>query len=218
MYITFDLSFQDDVYFLWKGETKDTHMAGKKTFLPEKALEKAMNLFWERGYEGTSVEDLVQCTGLGRGSLYDTFGDKHALYLTALDRYCAWNAERMETFRQQSGSIQEVLHNLFQGYIDLLLDDPARRGCFLVNASIELAPFDSEVSQRVQAAHKGMEEMFYYLLIKAQMASELAWTYDAHQFARFLLGTLISIRVLARAHAERRVLQDIVKTTLLVFH
>jgi TetR/AcrR family transcriptional regulator, transcriptional repressor for nem operon len=193
-------------------------MAGKKTFLPEKALEKAMNLFWERGYEGTSVEDLVQRTGLGRGSLYDTFGDKHALYLAALDRYCAWNAERMETFGQQSGSIQEVLQNLFQGYLEMLLDDPARRGCFLVNASIELAPSDSEVSQRVQAAHNGMEELFSSLLLKAQMAGELAWTYDAHQFARFFLGTLLSIRVLARAHAERSVLQDIVKTALLVFH
>jgi len=150
--------------------------------------------------------------------LYDTFGDKHALYLTALDQYCVSNAERLETFRQQSGPIQEVLQNLFQGYIDALLADPARRGCFLVNAGIELAPFDDAVSQRVQAAHKSTEEMFYYLLIKAQMAGELAWTYDAHQPARFLLGTLISIRVLVRAHAERSVLEDIVKTTLLVFH
>jgi TetR/AcrR family transcriptional repressor of nem operon len=123
----------------------------------------------------------------------------------------------MATVQQQSGALLEILDSFFQGYIDLLLDDPARRGCFLVNANVEMAPFDSDVSQKVRTAYDGIEEAFYYLLIKAQAAGELAWTYDPHQLAHFLLGTLISIRVLARARAERSVLQDIVKTTLLVF-
>lgn len=192
-------------------------MAGKKAFLPDLALEKAMNVFWERGYEGTSVEDLVQCTGIGRGSLYDTFGDKHALYLAALDRYCRMSQERIAVFRGQVGSLRERLEHVFQTYIDALLSDSARRGCFLVNASIELAPHDTEVFKRVQSAYQDYEEMFYGMLIQAQAAGELAWTYDPHQFARFLLGTLISLRVLARTRADRGVLQDLMKTTLLVF-
>jgi TetR/AcrR family transcriptional regulator, transcriptional repressor for nem operon len=191
-------------------------MAGKKAFLPEQALKKAMDLFWERGYEQSSVEDLVEYTGLGRGSLYDTFGDKHSLYLAALDQYCGRARENLATFRNQSGSLQEILESLFQSYIDHLTDDPARRGCFLVNASIELAPHDPEVFGRVQSAYDNIEETFYYLLIKAQGAGELAWTCDPHQIARFLLGTLISIRVLARNRADRAMLQDIVKTALLV--
>ncbi|HET8845271.1 MAG TPA: TetR/AcrR family transcriptional regulator, partial [Ktedonobacteraceae bacterium] len=174
-------------------------MAGKKTFQPEQALKKAMDLFWEKGYEGSSIEDLLQCTGLGRGSLYDTFGDKHALYLAALDRYCEANRASLLALRTQEGSLQEILANFFQGYIDGLMADPARRGCFLVNASIELAPSDSEVASRVQAAYRDYEETFYLLLIKAQAAGELAWTCDPHQFARFLLGTLVSIRALARS-------------------
>ena len=191
-------------------------MAGKKAFQPDQALKKAMNLFWERGYEGSSVEDLVQCTGLGRGSLYDTFGDKHSLYLAALDRYCGLNREQMAVFRQQSGSLREILESLFQSYIDGLVSDPARRGCFLVNANVELASHDPEVFKRVQSMYNNMEEVFYSLLIKAQTTGELAWTCDPHQLAHFLLGTLISIRVLARARADRDVLQDIVKTALLV--
>lgn len=193
-------------------------MAGKKAFHPDHALKKAMDVFWERGYEGTSVEDLVQETGLGRGSLYDTFGDKHALYLAALDRYCAWQGEQMASFRNQSGSLQEILESLFQTSIDLLLSDPARRGCFLVNANIERAPCDPEVFKRVQSGYDAIEEVLYHLLIKAQAAGELSWTCDPHQFAHFFLGTLISIRVLARARADRNVLLDVMKTALFALH
>lgn len=193
-------------------------MAGKKAFVPELALDKAMNLFWERGYEGSSIEDLVQCTGVGRGSLYDTFGDKRALYLAALDRYCALASKPMSILEQQSGSLAEILEQLYQVYIDMLVDDPARRGCFLVNANVEMASHDTDVSQRVQSAYSGLEEVFYLLLIRAQNAGQLSRAHDPHQFADFLLGTLISIRVLARAKADRETLQGIIKTALLVFN
>jgi len=193
-------------------------MAGKKAFLPDQALGKAMDLFWKQGYEASSIEDIVQCTGLGRGSLYDTFGDKHALYLAALKRYLTKYEEEVAVRLPQSGSLSEILESFFQVCIDVLLNDPARRGCFLVNASIEMAPHDPEVNQIVQSALQGIEEGFYRILIKAQVNGELAWTCDPHQFAHFLLGTLISIRVLARAHQDRRVLEDIVKTALSIFH
>ncbi|HEX7736532.1 MAG TPA: TetR/AcrR family transcriptional regulator [Ktedonobacteraceae bacterium] len=191
-------------------------MAGKKAFLPDHALKKAMDLFWERGYEGSSIEDLVQCTGIGRGSLYATFGDKHALYLAALDQYCASQQASLSALQQQEGSLRQILENTFQTYIDLLLNDPARRGCFLVNANVEMAPHDLEVYERVQAAYNVMEQAFLEFLVKAQAAGELPAAADPQQFALFFLGTLISIRVLARARAERRVLQDLAQTALLV--
>lgn len=191
-------------------------MAGKKSFQPELALDKALDLFWERGYEGSSVEDLVQCMGLGRGSIYDTFGDKHALYLAALKRY------RTKYYREiaeyQMGSFYETLEHFFQSNIDDLLSDPARRGCFLVNATSEMVPHDPEVNEFAQAALQAMEEDFYRFLVKAQVAGELPWTYEPHQIAHFLLGILVSIRALARARQDRRVLEDVVKTALLVFH
>lgn len=192
-------------------------MVGKKTFIPAQALNKALNLFWERGYEATSIEDLVQYTGLGRGSLYDTFGDKHSLYLAALDQYCTENQLCMKVSTLPQGPFLKVLKDLFQSYVDLLLADPARRGCFLVNASVELAPSDPEVAKRVQSEYNHIEDVFYCLLIDAQTANELDRTYNSRQGAHFLLGTLISIRVLARAHSERQTLQDIVQMTLSVF-
>jgi len=193
-------------------------MAGKKAFDPQQVLEKAMNAFWDRGYEGLSIEDLVQCTGIGRGSLYDTFDDKHSLYLAALDRYIASVRAQTTALLEQPGTLQEVLEQLFQVQIDALLGDPAHRGCFLVNATIEMAPHDPEVNKLIQSATQEMVEEFYRLLIKAQVAGDLAWTHDPHQLAHFLVGIFISIRVLARGGQDRRMLQDVVKTALVVFH
>jgi len=193
-------------------------MAGKKAFLPEQVLDKAMDLFWEQGYEGTSIEDLVQCMGLGRGSLYDTFGDKHALYLAALSKYLTKYQGQVAELQQQTGPLSEILEHFFQARIEDLLSDPARRGCFLVNATVEMAPHDPEVNQIVQSALQELEEGLYRLLIKAQVEGSLSWTDDPHQVAHFLVGTLISIRVLARGQQDRRVLQDVVKTALSVFH
>ena len=193
-------------------------MAGKKSFQPEQALDKAMGLFWKQGYEGTSIEDLVQYMGLGRGSLYDTFGDKHALYLAALSQYLAKYQAQAVEFLEQTGRLSEILERFFQAFIEELVSDPARRGCFLVNASVEMAPHDPEVNTIVQSALQEIEEGFYRLLIKAQVAGDLSWTQDPHQLAHFLSGVLVSIRVLARAKRDRRVLQDVVKTALAVFH
>jgi len=193
-------------------------MAGKKSFQPEQALDKAMGLFWKQGYEGTSIEDLVQYMGLGRGSLYDTFGDKHALYLAALSQYLAKYQAQAVEFLEQTGRLSEILERFFQAFIEELVSDPARRGCFLVNASVEMAPHDPEVNTIVQSALQEIEEGFYRLLIKAQVAGDLSWTQDPHQLAHFLSGVLVSIRVMARAKRDRRVLQDVVKTALAVFH
>ena len=193
-------------------------MAGKKSFQPEQALDKAMGLFWKQGYEGTSIEDLVQYMGLGRGSLYDTFGDKHALYLAALSQYLAKYQAQAVEFLEQTGRLSEILEGFFQAFIEELVSDPARRGCFLVNASIEMAPHDPEVNTIVQSALQEIEEGFYRLLIKAQVAGDLSWTQDPHQLAHFLSGVLVSIRVMARAKRDRRVLQDVVKTALAAFH
>ena len=192
-------------------------MTGKKAFVPEQALEAAMNLFWKQGYEASSIEDIVQSTGLGRGSLYDTFGDKHALYVAALQRYLTKIPVDITSYEQPERSLTETLEDYFQYWIEALLADSDRRGCFLVNATMEMAPHDTEISHITQSAFQVLEEKFYRLLINAQVRGELPWTYDPHRGAHFLSGILVSIRVLARAKQDRSVLQDVVKTAVSVF-
>ena len=192
-------------------------MAGKKAFEPQRVLEKAMHAFWERGYEGISIEELVQSTGIGRGSLYGTFEDKHSLYLAALDQYIAAVKAQTSALLEQEGTLHEVLQRLFQAQVDILLSDPVRRGCFLMNASLEMAPHDAEVNTVVQSALQEFQEGLYRLLIKAQVVGELSWRDDPHQLAHFLLATFVSLRVLARGQQDRRVLEDVVKTAVAVF-
>ena len=192
-------------------------MAGKKAFEPQRVLEKAMHAFWEHGYEGLSIEELVQSTGIGRGSLYGTFEDKHSLYLAALNQYTAAFRAQTSTLLEQEGTLHAVLQRLFQTQVDILLSDPARRGCFLVNACLEMALHDPEVNTIVQSALQEFAEGLYRLLIKAQVAGELSWRDDPHQLAHFLVGALVSIRVLARSQQDRRVLEDVVKTAVAVF-
>jgi TetR/AcrR family transcriptional repressor of nem operon len=192
-------------------------MARRKEFVPAQALEKAMLLFWKQGYEGSSIEEIMQCMGLGRGSLYDTFGDKHSLYLATLDLYISTGREGLAILRHQSGSLQEILQGFFQELIEEALTDPEHRGCFMVNAALEMAPHDPEVAQRVQTGLDETIEAFYHILIKAQVSGELAWTRDPHQLAHFLMNTLLGLRMLSRASSDRRMLQDIVTTALTVF-
>lgn len=189
-------------------------MARQKEFIRDQVLDKAMGLFWEQGYDGSSVEDLVQCTGIGRGSLYDTFGDKHALYLAALDRYMVTSGGSLTELQRQGGPFLDALRDFFQARIEEAFIDPTRHGCFMVNAAIELAPHDPGVAQRVQVGLDETEETFYHVLIKAQAAGELSWKSDPHQLARFFVNTLLGIRVLSRAHPNRQMLQDIVQTAL----
>src|SRR5438128_10423655 len=112
-----DFSFQHVVYSFIRRNTKRS-MAGKKAFDPHRVLEKAMNAFWERGYEGISIEELVQATGIGRGSLYDTFEDKHSLYLAALDQYIAAVSAQTSVLLEQEGTLHEVLQQLFQAQLE----------------------------------------------------------------------------------------------------
>lgn len=189
-------------------------MARHKEFIRDQVLDKAMDLFWNQGYDGSSIEDLVQCMGLGRGSLYETFGDKHALYLAALDHYMVTNGGSLIKAQSQEGSFRDVLQDFFQARIEEAFTGPTRHGCFMVNAAIEMAPHDPEVAQKVQFGLGETEETFYHILIKAQAAGELSWKSDPHQLARFLVNTLLGMRVLSRANPDRQMLQDIVKTAL----
>src|SRR5260370_505997 len=100
------LTFHSKIDILWSWRINN-EMARPKEFNRDQVLEKAMGLFWEKGYDGSSVENLVQCTGIGRGSLYDTFSDKHALYLAALDRYMRRPGGALTDLQRQEGSFRD---------------------------------------------------------------------------------------------------------------
>src|SRR5215207_4045492 len=114
-------------------------MARHKEFDRDEALHKAMEVFWSRGYEAASVGELVEHMGINRQSLYDTFGDKHALFLQALDRYHEVESRKLLDLLERPGSVKRALRQLFTGVVEGSLCDGGRRGCLMGNAMSELA-------------------------------------------------------------------------------
>ena len=119
-------------------------MVRTKQFDQHVALDEAMELFWERGYHATSIQDLVDRLGVNRQSLYDTFGGKDRLYLAALERYRALAALPMYKALERDGPVREVLNRFFAEFLGNFLAGNWK-GCFMVNATAELAGQDAAV-------------------------------------------------------------------------
>ncbi|HEY6674451.1 MAG TPA: TetR/AcrR family transcriptional regulator [Rubrobacteraceae bacterium] len=189
-------------------------MARTKEFEPDRALDSAMDLFWRQGYEATSVHDLLAEMGIGRGSMYDTFGDKRALFLSALDRFEETRVSRADGMLASSASAVEGIRRLFETTIEGLVSYEPRRGCLLANMAVELAPHDEEVAGRISRYVRRTEDAFERALVRGRAAGEVPANKDPKALARFLVSTLHGVRVLARAGVDRAVLDDSVRTAL----
>lgn len=187
-------------------------MPRTKEFRPEEALDAAVQLFWLRGYGATSMRDLLDGMGIGRGSFYDTFGDKHALFLAALDRFESSRTSWIDEALEDSGldGIEEVFRRTIEGMVRF---EP-RRGCLLANTAVELAPHDPEVAARISRYVRRTEEAFTGALVRAQGAGEIPAASDPKVLARFLVSNLHGLRVLARAGSDRQTLEDAARVAL----
>lgn len=188
-------------------------MARKKEFDPEKALDKAMNIFWLKGYDATSVDDLCTAMGIKRGSLYDTFGDKRTLFLKSLNRYTQKNDESSD-FLDELDSALEAISTIFYSALEEAINDPHCRGCFMVNTITELAAIDIEIANFGKDQGVKFEKSFYDLLVRAEKNGEIEVNQDLHAKAQFLVNAFFGLRVTAKVNQNRMALENIVKTTL----
>ncbi len=168
-----------------------------------------MDLFWLRGYEATSVQELLDVMGIGRGSLYDTFGDKHALFLVALDRYREAAEASTISILEGAESPKEAIGKVFEDTVNgLAAQEEPRRGCLLVNSAVELAPHDPAVKERISRYVARVEDEFEQTIVRGQTSGELKAHHDPKALARFLVSNVLGLRVLARAGADRATLAD----------
>ena len=191
-------------------------MARHKEFDRDEALQKAMEVFWSRGYEAASIQDLVKHMGINRQSLYDTFGDKHALYLQALDRYREVESRKLLDLLEGGGSVKRALRRLFAGVIEGSLCAGERRGCFMGNATSELAGRCKETAVRARSNMAAIEAAFYRALLRGKKEGELKGVRDPRAVARFLSSSLQGLVLMAKAAPDRKTLEDVVKVTLSV--
>ncbi|MCD9140846.1 TetR/AcrR family transcriptional regulator [Streptomyces albireticuli] len=172
-------------------------MARTKEFDPDAALQSALELFWERGYEATSMADLVGHLGVARASLYATFGNKHELYLKALERYGEQSTVLEEL--SQPGPALPAVRALIRRFADESACDELRRGCFITNTAVELAPHDPAAGRRVERSWDGLETALTSALMRARAQGELPAGRDPAGLARMLLVLMQGMRVVGKA-------------------
>jgi TetR/AcrR family transcriptional repressor of nem operon len=190
-------------------------MARHKEFDRNEALHKAMEVFWSRGYEATSVGDLVNHMGINRQSLYDTFGDKHTLYQQALDRYREVEGRKMFELLERPGPVKRTLRQLFQSVVERSLGGE-RRGCFVGNATSELAGRCKETEEKACGNMAAAEEALYRALLRGKREGEINAGRDLRAVARFLYSSLQGLQLMSKATRDRKTLEDVVRVTLSV--
>jgi TetR/AcrR family transcriptional repressor of nem operon len=174
-----------------------------KRFDPEVALDRALDAFWAGGYEGTSAQDLVDAMGINRGSLYDTFGSKHALYRRALERYGADTGAQLEAALDGDGPVPETIRSALLAQAEALTDDPAARGCLLVNACTERAGRDEVIGDVVRTAFDATRGVLAEALARGQRRGEVTDALPAATLADFLVTTMQGLRVAGKEHGDR---------------
>ncbi|PSK98943.1 TetR family transcriptional regulator [Murinocardiopsis flavida] len=182
-------------------------MARSKEFDPDAALHRAMGLFWEKGYEATSMADLVEHLGIGRASIYATFGGKSELYLRAYDRYLE-NGTDIAGPLGRADPVLPAVRALVERFAHESAHDTARRGCFVVNTAVELAPHDARLARRVEANWDAIESALALALERARDRGELAADKDPRALARFLLTVMQGMRVIGKSSTDPARLHD----------
>jgi TetR/AcrR family transcriptional regulator, transcriptional repressor for nem operon len=191
-------------------------MARPKEFDPERALAKAMNLFWRLGYENTSTEALMKEMGIARQSLYDTFGDKRALYLKAMAHYRDQTNNQMQKLLNGIPSVREGFARLLYG-MAAETREQHERGCLLLSANLQRDPKDPVVRDFLRDNQARVEAIFLQALARAQKEGELSAKNDPAALARFFVVTIQGMRAMARLKSDRKALEQVARVALAVF-
>jgi TetR/AcrR family transcriptional repressor of nem operon len=189
-------------------------MARPCEFDVDAALDRSMEVFWSKGYEATSVDDLCDVTGLSRSSLYATFGSKRNLLLRSVDRYVELRTPRIAAALAQPLSIHDAFAALARQFIDQIVAGPGRRGCFLGNCAAELPRGDRAALARVRRGLESTAATFRDALARAKTRGELAAQADVGALARFLTAGFQGLRLVGKVNANRAELEDIATTML----
>ncbi len=192
-------------------------MARQKEFDPQQALSKAQRLFWQQGYEATSMTDLVAHLGLSRSSIYDTFGDKRQLYLAALDNYCELALQTVVDFMETSPSVRDGLRRFLMLPVrKLLAPEGTLCGCFMVNSAIEFDA-DPEVNSRYRQLGHNQKVVLVEAIAGAQARGEISDRYAATALAEHIMNAMRGLNAIPSRSGDRHALEGLVQTTLAVF-
>lgn len=176
-----------------------------------------MEVFWRQGYRGTTPQDLADAMGVGKGSLYNTFGSKRELFTRALDRYRDQQAVLVDRALEEPGPIKERIRAALELIIDMNFADPDRRGCLAVNTAAELAGFDEDATQRVRAMFERTTDTFLAVIRLGQASGEIRRELDPQALAMHLLTTLVGVQLLSKTSPDPEALKQSLSLALSPF-
>lgn len=190
-------------------------MARPQEFDRQEVIARAMNVFWRKGFEATSIQDLVDATKLNRGSLYNAFGDKAGLFAAVMEAYAA-AAPDSELVRalDAGGPARPAIETFFAALVERGAADKERRGCLIVNTASELVSRDPSVARWMEAAAHRQEKALTTLVERGQTAGEIAPWRDSRALGRFLFAAAQGLIVTGKVDPDPAVLEDIAAMSL----
>lgn len=191
-------------------------MAGVKRFNPDEALDRAMTAFWRRGYAATSIQDLIESTGVNRGSLYATFGGKKELFLAVLDHYAEKIGSAIASALADPDP-RRAIERMFEAIIERNRDPKWPRGCLNTNTSIECPEAAEEIVRKMAERLGNQESAIYGVLRRAQAEGSLRRDADARAMARFFMSVAQSLNVIHRVAPDPAIPHDTVRIAMTVW-
>ncbi|KKZ99319.1 MULTISPECIES: TetR/AcrR family transcriptional regulator [Bacillus cereus group] len=183
-------------------------MARLREFDEEKALDAAMQLFWEKGYAATSLSDLTAKMEIQKPSLYSAFGDKEGLFEAALRRYTNLHAANIRTKLQNKQSVKEAIRTFFDNMVEEEYKKDFSKGCFCINTMVELAPHNEKFEVLTREHQMYLAVIFQELITKGIRSGELQNDLNAKAVAQTLVTSLIGLTVLMKSRPERSVIDN----------
>lgn len=192
----------------------DWSMARTREFDEERAVDAAVDCFWSRGYEATSVRDLSDAMGIAGASLYNAYGDKRTLFVRALERYANRSMRERVARLEAAHPPKRAIAAFLAEIVDRSVADRDGKGCLLVNSALDVAPHDKAIGTAVAGYLGEIRAFFRRSIARAQATGAIARTIDGEAVSGHLLGVLMGMRVLARTGASRKLLQSVANPAL----
>ncbi|CAM4254737.1 TetR/AcrR family transcriptional repressor of nem operon [Paenibacillus endophyticus] len=193
-------------------------MVRSREFDEHKVLDTAMHLFWEKGYEAASLNDLTAAMGIQKPSIYSAFGNKEELFETALRKYTQMHASAARAQLSRSASVKEAFREYFEQIVAQESGTERRRGCFCINTMVELAPHHAKFEILTREHQNYLAALFEETIKRGIRSGELSEEMNAQAVAQSLLIALIGLTVLLKSRPEPSLISNAITVTLTLLH
>jgi TetR/AcrR family transcriptional regulator, transcriptional repressor for nem operon len=191
-------------------------MSRPRAFDEDTVLDRALDLFWHRGYEATSMQQLVDTLGINRASLYDTFGDKYQLFRRTMDRHQQRIQASVYSLLEQDLPAPQLLREFLEAAITESVADTQGRGCFFVNCGMELAAHDPAIAQFLLQNQQTLEAKLEATIRRGQAEGDISPTHSPLDLARFVYNTLTGLKATAKTNPDEAALRSVVAVAMCV--